>query len=250
MKDNNSKTSGQSTEAPDGCAFNTLNTGANENTNLITKTLLSIKNFYIKHFTIYKEIEPMMIQIDYIKAQMCMIRTELEEEIEMVTRDLNLYKNVVEIMARELPDMFWLKDTTGKYIFANEEIKNKLLLNHNPIGQNDIQLANAAKAVYGTDNHTFGEKCANSDQVVTESMVKQRFMESGKVKGKMLYLEVYKAPLVVDGEFIGVFGSGRDMTEYVEAYIQQRELLKKLFPNLVAKFDNIFAKYSFESDIQ
>lgn len=81
-------------------------------------------------------------------------------------------------------------------------------------------------------------------------MVKQRFMESGKVKGKMLYLEVYKAPLVVDGEFIGVFGSGRDMTEYVEAYIQQRELLKKLFPNLVAKLDNIFAKYSFESDIQ
>lgn len=250
MKDNNSKTSEQSTEAPDGCAFNTSSTGALESKNFITKILLSIKNFYIKHFTIYKEIEPMMIQIDYIKAQMYIIRTELEEEIEMVTRDLNLYKNIVEIMARELPDMFWLKDTNGKYIFANEEIKNKLLLSSNPIGQNDIQLANAAKAVYGPENHTFGEKCANSDQIVTESMVKQRFMESGKVKGKMLYLEVYKAPLVVDGEFIGVFGLGRDMTEYVEAYMQQRELLKKLFPNLVAKFDNIFAKYSFESDIQ
>lgn len=250
MKDNNSKTTEETHKAPDGCAFNTSSTGALESKNFITKTLLSIKNFYIKHFTIYKEIEPMMLQIDYIKTQMCMIRSELEEEIEMVTRDLNLYKNVVEIMARELPDMFWLKDTTGKYIFANEEIKNKLLLNHNPIGQNDVQLANAAKAVYGPDNHTFGEKCVNSDQAVTESMVKQRFMESGKVKGKMLYLEVYKAPLVVDGEFIGVFGSGRDMTEYVEAYIQQRELLKKLFPNLVAKFDNIFAKYSFESDIQ
>lgn len=250
MKDNNIKTIEETHKAPDGCAFKTSNTGAFDSKNFITKTLLSIKNFYIKHFTIYKEIEQMMIQIDYIKAQMCMIRTELEEEIEMVTIDLNLYKNIVEIMAKELPDMFWLKDTTGKYIFANEEIKNKLLLNHNPIGQNDIQLANAAKAVYGPDNHTFGEKCANSDQIVTESMVKQRFMESGKIKGKMLYLEVYKAPLVVDGEFIGVFGSGRDMTEYVEAYIQQRELLKKLFPNLVAKFDNIFAKYSFESDIQ
>ena len=92
MKDNNSKTSEETHKAPDGCAFNTSSTGALKDKNFITKTLLSIKNFYIKHFTIYKEIEPMMIQIDYIKAQMCMIRTELEEEIEMVTRDLNLYK--------------------------------------------------------------------------------------------------------------------------------------------------------------
>ena len=92
MKDNNSKTTEETHKAPDGCAFKTSNTGALESKNFITKTLLSIKNFYIKHFTIYKEIEQMMIQIDYIKAQMCMIRTELEEEIEMVTRDLNLYK--------------------------------------------------------------------------------------------------------------------------------------------------------------
>ena len=61
MKDNNRKTTEETHKAPDGCAFNTSSTGALKDKNFITKTLLSIKNFYIKHFTIYKEIEVIMI---------------------------------------------------------------------------------------------------------------------------------------------------------------------------------------------
>ena len=250
MKDNNSKKTTEKThKAPDGCAFNTSSTGALKDKNFIIKTLISIKNFYIKHFTIYKEIAPMIIQIDSLKNQIATIRCELEKEIELITKDLNIYRNMVEMIAKELPDMFWLKDLDGRYMFANESIKEKLLLSSNPIGQTDMQLASAAKLVYGPSNHDFGEKCFNSDDIIKQSLTKQRFMESGKVKGKMLYLEVYKAPLIINGEFIGVFGSGRDMTDYVEAYLKQRELLKQLFPDVVEKLDNIFAKYSFKSDI-
>ena len=176
-------------------------------------------------------------------------KKELELERDKRSKERNLFLSVLD----HLDDMVWAKDLEGKYIVANKAFREKFCYGitwDELQGMTDVELAKKFKKQVGELNHTFGEKCVNSDQVVTESMVKQRFMESGKVKGKMLYLEVYKAPLVVDGEFIGVFGSGRDMTEYVEAYIQQRELLKKLFPNLVAKFDNIFAKYSFESDIQ
>ena len=79
-------------------------------------------------------------------------------------------------------------------------------------------LAKAAKAKYGDKNHQFGEKCANSDDIVLNTLEKQKFFESGKVKGKMLYLEVYKAPFYINGNLLGVIGTGRDMTDYVTEY--------------------------------
>lgn len=207
------------------------------------------KKFIIHNFTIYSELEPMLRKIETVEKCMLEIRQELETEIALVTKDLEMYKSILDIMTRELPDMFWLKLQDGKYSVANQTIKDKLLLDENPIGKTDVQLAIAAKEKYGSDNHTFGEKCFNSDLVVTESMRKQRFLEFGLVKGKMLYLEVYKAPLIINGEFVGVFGSGRDMTEYVEAYLEQRKLMEKYAPGITTKLDNIFAKYSFESEI-
>lgn len=46
-------------------------------------------------------------------------------------------------------------------------------------------------------------------------------MESGLVEGENLDLEVHKAIVELEGDIIGVIGSGRDMTEY------RRELLKR-----------------------
>lgn len=208
----------------------------------------NFKSFFVTNFTIYHEILPMVNKLEQIEQHMLEIRIELEAEIDMITKELDMYKTIVETMTKELPDMFWLKLKDGTYKIANDEIKNKLLLDDNPFGKNDVELAMAAKERYGDENHTFGEKCANSDEVGTESMQRQRFLESGKVKGKMLHLEVYKAPLIINGEFVGVFGAGRDMTEYVEAYLEQRAMMEKHFPGITTKFDNIFAKYSFQSD--
>lgn len=215
----------------------------------VLNSLKKIKNFFISNFTIYHEILPMVKKLEMIEQHMTEIRKELEAEIEIVTKELDMYKTIVDTMTNELPDMFWLKLKDGTYKIANKEIKDKLLLDDNPFGKNDVQLALAAKEKYGHENHTFGEKCANSDVVVIESLKKQRFLESGKVKGKMLHLEVYKAPLIINGEFIGVFGAGRDMTEYVEAYLEQREMMEKHFPGITTKFDNIFARYSFQSEM-
>lgn len=143
-----------------------------------------------------------------------------------------------------IPDMVWFKDMDGKYVYANKAIKEKLLLCPNPIGQTDVQLAAKAREFYGAENHTFGEKCANSDTITLKECRPSRFMESGKVKGRMMYLEVHKNIVRnQDNEIIGVCGSGRDMTEYVEAVnvIRDYGAKRKGEQELIEAFD----KYSF-----
>ena len=149
------------------------------------------------------------------------IEKQLEHEIRMLTEEVATYKGMLHAVAETLPDMMWCKDINGKYIYANMAIKTGLLFDMNPEGKCDIELATVAKSYFGSDNHTFGEKCKNSDLIVIETKQPQRFLESGKIKGKMVYLEVFKAPFFVNGELRGVVGTGRDMTEYVEAYREQ-----------------------------
>lgn len=126
---------------------------------------------------------------------------------------------MLETIGDTIPDMLWLKDKDGRYVYANKAIREKLLFQEDPIGKTDVYCATKAKEKYGATNHTFGEVCGNSDKVVMENEEAQRLLESGNVLGKMYYLEVNKAPLYdSEGKLVGVCGTGRDMTEYVEAY--------------------------------
>lgn len=155
------------------------------------------------------------------------VHTKLEEEINLIEKEMLFYKSIAEQMIEESPDMAWLKDVNGIYIMANDSIRKDLLCNCKVEGKNDLQLANEARENFGKKNHTFGEMCANSDKVVIDLVRDNkwgdepnqgRFYEYGKVKGKMLYLEVNKFPVFVKGELYGVAGFGRDLTPYVEAY--------------------------------
>ena len=146
------------------------------------------------------------------------IEEKLESEIQLLTQDVELYRGMLGAIAEAIPDMMWYKTLDGKYVYANNAIKKGLLLDNFPEGKDDITLAKASKEKYGEDNFTFGEVCGNSDLVIIDTLKPQRFLESGKVKGQMLYLEVFKAPLFIGGQLKGVVGIGRDMTAYVEAY--------------------------------
>jgi PAS domain-containing protein len=177
------------------------------------------------------------------------IENQLEIEIKLLTEEVAMYKGMLHTIANTIPDMMWCKDLEGKYLYANEAIKNGLLFDRNPIGKGDIELALAAKKRFGAENHMFGEKCANSDLVVIDLTLKGqfkkedgRFLESGKVKGKMLYLEVFKAPLFINGELIGTVGTGRDMTEYVEAFREHN-------CGSCYKMKDIFKKYEYGEDL-
>lgn len=174
------------------------------------------------------------------------IEDKLDNDIKELSEELEFYKGFVGSIAETLPDMMWCKDSEGKYLYANQAIKDGLLFDDHPEGKTDVWLATRAKARFGEDNHTFGEKCSNSDKAVLDKVRNGtfteddgRFLESGKIKGKMKYLEVFKAPLFVKGKLIGVVGTGRDMTDYVEAYREHS-------CDKCGKMMDIFSKYEFE----
>lgn len=143
--------------------------------------------------------------------------------------------NFLKLISKHLPDMLWAKDLEGNYLFANESICNNLLMAtpDEVIGKKDVYFATRERAKYPENKewHTFGELCFNSDYVVLEHMKPMIFEEYGNIKGKLVYLEVHKAPLHDrDGNLIGTIGSGRDITAQV--------LLEKKTENL-AYFDQL-----------
>ena len=126
---------------------------------------------------------------------------------------------LLELLTQNLPDMLWIKDVNGTYIYANKALCDGLLMAKDidePIGKNDIFFALRERQKH-KDNpkwHTFGELCFNSDKVVMENNRPMRFEEYGNVRGEMLYLEVFKAPFYDDaGNILGTVGAGRDITE-------------------------------------
>ena len=142
---------------------------------------------------------------------------------------------LLKLLTLNLPDMLWIKDLEGNYIYVNKAICDGLLMAKDidePIGKGDVFFALREREANKDkpDWHTFGELCFNSDQEVIDSNKPMKFEEYGNVKGKLLYLEVNKAPFYdKDGNIIGTVGSGRDITELKLTQIklqQQYETIK------------------------
>jgi PAS domain-containing protein len=180
-----------------------------------------IKEYFFKLTDkVFPEIKFLIEKIEDNQRVLVKMENLLEEEKQKIEYELCFYKGFAQILIEESPDMVWLKDLEGKYMVANTAIKTGLLFDYHPYGKNDIELSTKAKEKFGSRNHTFGEVCGNSDLVVMDGLKSQRFLESGLIKGKMVYLEVFKFPFYVDGSLVGIGGIGRDMTEYVTAYRQ------------------------------
>lgn len=129
-------------------------------------------------------------------------------------------KNFLNLISKHLPDMLWAKNLQGNYLYANESICNNLLMAtpDEVIGKCDVFFATRERNKYPKNKnwHTFGELCFNSDHIVLENMKPMIFEEYGNIKGKLVYLEVHKAPLHdSNGELIGTIGSGRDITAQI-----------------------------------
>ena len=189
---------------------------------------------------LFPEINYLVGKIEDNQNVLKRMSTLLEEEKTKIEYELCFYKGFAQILIEESPDMVWLKDLDGKYMVANTAIKTGLLFDFHPYGKNDIELSTKAKERFGSDNHTFGEVCGNSDLVIMETLKPQRFLESGKIKGKMVYLEVFKFPFYVDGCLVGIGGIGRDMTDYVSAYRGAE------CKGCNGAFKDIFSRYEFK----
>lgn len=191
----------------------------------------------------FPEIQFLVNKIEENQRVLVRMSNMIEEEKTKIEYELCFYKGFAQILIEESPDMVWLKDLDGKYMVANTAIKTGLLFDCHPYGKNDIEISTKAKERFGRDNHTFGEVCGNSDLVIMDTVKPQRFLENGFIKGKMLYLEVFKFPFYVDGVLVGIGGIGRDMTEYVTAY-RQADCLDCC--NGVNSFKDIFSRYEFK----
>lgn len=141
-------------------------------------------------------------------------REELEQEKIDRLKEQNLFVSVMD----HIDDMLWAKDIDGRYIVANKAFRNKFCygLEWNDMqGKNDIELAKIFKDKVGNENHTFGEVCANSDEVILRTETAKEFMEYGKINGKMMKLVVNKSPVYDDkGELCATCGTGRDITDW------------------------------------
>lgn len=167
----------------------------------------------------------MIQQLQEIHEGIQEVRDSLRMDKQLLLKELHKKDVIISAMIEKLPDMLWFKDVEGRYVYANKAIREGLLLDDSPEGKTDMELSYAAKQEYGDREHTFGEVCGDSDKDVLENEYEsKRYVESGKVKGKMLHLEVNKSIVKVDGEIIGVVGSGRDITEYREELIKNAQI--------------------------
>ena len=141
-------------------------------------------------------------------------KIELEIERKARIKEQNLFVSVMD----HIDDMLWSKDIDGRYIVANKAFRNKFCygLSWNEIqGRNDIELAKIFKEKVGNKNHTFGEVCANSDEVILRTETAKEFLEYGKINGKMMKLVVNKSPVYnYTGEMFATCGTGRDVTNW------------------------------------
>lgn len=188
--------------------------------------LNNLKCTWIGHNTKIKTpvYDAMVRQLEDIHKGIQDVRKSLIDDKKMLIRELEKKDLIIGAMIEHLPDMLWFKDKDGKYIYANKAIREGLLFCNNPIGKTDVELAMAAKKRFGNENHTFGEVCGNSDiDVLEKNHIGKKYVESGNIKGKMLHLEVNKSIVEIDGEVLGVVGSARNITEYREALLENKQ---------------------------
>ncbi len=127
---------------------------------------------------------------------------------------------LLSLISKHSPDMLWIKDLNGRYLYANNAICNGLLIAtpDEVIGKTDIFFALREREKYKDNKnwHTFGELCTNTDLETIKYMRPLRFLENGNIQGKMTYLEVDKAPFFDENKnLIGVIGTARDITEQI-----------------------------------
>jgi len=149
-------------------------------------------------------------------------------------------------------DLLWAKDLDNKYIFTNKAMCDKLLLANDtdePIGKDDLFFARREREAHpeNPEWHTFGEICANTDEVIHKEKTAKQFDEYGNVKGKFLFLDVRKAPIWDNnGKMIGVVGTARDVTNEKalenETAIASEKLKasEELFRNLIENITDVF----------
>lgn len=146
-----------------------------------------------------------LARVESYKKELAELKAKREEE-------QRLFVSVLD----HLDDMVWAKDIDGKYIMANKAFREKFCYGmewDELRGRTDVEIARIFKDKVGDENHTFGEVCANSDEVIMKTNQAREFLEYGNIDGKLVKLIVNKSPVFnKDGVMFAICGSGRNVT--------------------------------------
>ncbi|MDY0191729.1 MAG: EAL domain-containing protein [Desulfuromonas sp.] len=167
------------------------------------------------------------------------IRQQAENDLRKVfgkyVDNVNLLRNISD----NVPDLIWAKDLDNRYLFTNKANNDNLLFTLTPdeaIGKHHEFFSSRFIAANPElpYPYQFGDMCNQSDQKVLSTQKPMQFQESGYIAGKLICLDVYKAPLYdIDGVLIGTVGSARIVTREKQLE-QETARLSRLYKVLSA----------------
>ena len=197
--------------------------------------------------TCYEEVRMVLYDTDKVLAIVRDItkRTLAKNDLKTSEKKFRELSSLLREMMDNTRDLVWIKDLNKKYLFANRAICKKFLNAKDtaePIGKTELFFAERERKSHPGSNNwfTFGENSNDSDSLIMESRKPSRFEESGNIKGKFLFLEVYKTPFWdEEGEMIGIIGFGRDITKEKELEKERKQNLNEL-RNSEQSYRNLF----------
>ena len=132
----------------------------------------------------------------------------LEKIVKDRTRDLQLQTSLLSAVFDSSPDFLFCKDLESRYIRCNDSTKNIFRVRVNDIvGRTDAQ-------AYEILPHIVEEFIREDQQVIRE---RKPFVFEGAIQQsdseRTTFIETTKAPLILNGEVIGVVGIARDITK-------------------------------------
>ena len=183
------------------------------------------------------------------------------------TTGYQMLYHILRLMCDNVPDLIWAKDLDKKFIFANKTMCSTLLKTSDPdepVGKTEMFFAERERAAHPEDSnwYTYGSMSDYSDSKVMNDKATERFEEYGTVRGELLYLDIYKAPLFNEtGMIIGTVGCARDITKEkqlekenqvtIDALIKSEEryrLLLKATPDILFRINKNGKFIDFHAD--
>jgi len=146
--------------------------------------------------------------------------------------------HILNIMTNQMEDMVYFKNKNFRYLFSSKPHCDKILKcsQEECIGKTDSEIAPFYRPVVHEDG--FGEILIDSDIQTRDRGKASIFTEMLRIDGKEVYLEVCKTPLFdKHGNFVGIVGCSRDITERMQArqkMSEQQALLRCLVDSIPA----------------
>ncbi len=143
-----------------------------------------------------------------------------------------------------IPDMVWTKDIHNNFTFVNKAMRDVLKKEADEI---------IGKSIFDITDEV--DDNVIDSEILAMNMETCHFIESFKVNGDNIWLDVTKAPIIKDGKLVGTIGTARDITQkienekFLESYIAKEvEEWSKEKDVITAKIDKSISKI--QSNIQ